>query len=621
MNSYQDEHDYYDHRIDLKLWRRIIARARPYRAPLGGLALAGMVVAVCDVLLPRITAAVIDDAVTAGGERLWIYGSIYLTLAVIMASMVWVFIVLAGIAATGVAHDLREAGFTRLQELSFSFYDKRPVGWLMARMTSDCSRISGILPWTLLDVVWGVFLLSGITAMMFWMNWRLALVVLAIVPPLSVVTVIYQRKLIRAQRSARRMNSKITAGFNEGIVGVRTTKALVREEENLKEFEVLTRQMSRYSLGSALHAAVYLPIVMTLGALGMGLALWRGGLLAGNVLGLGELVAFIQYAGLFHIPIQEMAERFTGLQEAQASAERLQGLLDTEPEIDDSPEVRADIERQARKPQVGRAIDGRRDSVGEIHFDHVHFSYIKEEPVLTDIDFRIHAGESIALVGETGGGKSTIASLMCRFYEPTQGEIRIDGVDYRQRSLHWLQSNLGMVLQEPHLFSGTIRDNIRYGRLDATDGEVRTAAGYVGADTFITDLPDGYDTEVGEGGDRLSTGQKQFVSLARAVLADPQILVLDEATSSVDTETERRIQKGIEAVLQGRVSLIIAHRLSTIRAADRILVIDDGQVIEEGNHAALLTRQGAYAQLYSRQFHRDAEAAALGSAAQTMGTE
>ncbi len=297
MNSYQDEHDYYDHPIDLKLWWRIIARARPYRATLGGLAFAGMVVAVADVLLPWITAAVIDDAVTAGGERIWTYGSIYVALAFIMASMVWVFIVLAGITATGVAYDLRHAGFRRLQELSFSFYDKRPVGWLMARMTSDCARISGILPWALLDVVWGVFLLSGITAMMFWMNWRLALVVLAIVPPLSVVTVVYQRKLIRAQRSARRTNSKITAGFNEGIVGVRTTRALVLEEENLKEFEVLTRQMSRYSLRSALHAAVYLPIVMTLGALGMGLALWRGGLLTGNVLGLGELVAFITVRG------------------------------------------------------------------------------------------------------------------------------------------------------------------------------------------------------------------------------------------------------------------------------------------------------------------------------------
>ena len=614
MNSYQDEHDYHDHAIDLKLWRRIISRARPYRKPLGGLALAGMIVAVADVLLPRITAAVIDDAVTAGGERLWIYGSMYVALAAMMASMVWVFIVLAGTAATGVAHDLRQAGFARLQDLSFSFYDRRPVGWMMARMTSDCSRISSVLPWTLLDVVWGVSLLSGITLMMLWMNWRLALVVLAIVPPLSLVTVIYQRKLILAQRSARRTNSKITAGFNEGIVGVRTTKALVREGENLEEFEVLTRQMFRYSLGSALHAAVYLPIVMTLGALGMGLALWRGGLLAGDVIGLGELVAFIQYAGLFHIPIQEMAERFTGLQEAQASAERLQGLLDTESEISDSPEVCADLDRQARNPQAGRAIDGGQDSIEEIHFDRVHFAYTKVEPILTEIDFTIRAGESIALVGETGSGKSTIASLMCRFYEPTEGAIRIDGVDYRERSLHWLQSNLGMVLQAPHLFSGTIRDNIRYGRLGATDEEVRAAAEHVGADTFISDLPDGYTTEVGEGGDKLSTGQKQFVSLARAVLADPQILVLDEATTSVDTETERRIQEGIEAVLEGRISLIIAHRLSTIRAADRILVIDCGRVIEEGSHAALLARQGAYAKLYSRQFHRDAETAALESA-------
>ncbi len=620
MNAYQDEHDYYDHPIDPKLWKRIVARARPYRWSLAGLALAGMVVAVIDVLLPRITAAVIDDAVTAGGGRIWIYGSVYVALAAIMASMVWVFIVLAGIAATGVAHDLRHAGFTRLQELSFSFYDKRSVGWLMARMTSDCARISGILPWTLLDVVWGVFLLSGVTAMMFWMNWRLALFVLVIVPPLSVVTVVYQRKLIRAQRQARRANSRITAGFNEGIVGVRTTRALVREEENLEEFEVLTRQMFRYSLRSALQSAVYLPIVMTLGAAGLGLALWRGGLVVGSAIGLGELVAFIQYAGLFHMPIQEMAERFTGLQEAQASAERLQGLLDTEPEIDDAPEVQAALERQRAEPRPGRALDGGEEIIRQIAFDHVHFAYIDEEPVLRDIDFKIHAGESVALVGETGSGKSTIASLMCRFYEPTLGAIRIDGIDYRQRSLHWLQSNLGMVLQEPHLFSGTIHENIRYGRLDATDEEVRAAARHVGAHTFIGDLRDRYGTEVGEGGSRLSTGQKQFVSLARAVLADPQILVLDEATSSVDTESERRIQKGIEAVLQGRISLIIAHRLSTIRAADRILVIDRGRVVEEGDHATLLARQGTYARLYSRQFHRDAETRALGSAAEMMKT-
>lgn len=606
MTSFEDDEQVYEGSLDMSLWRRVLVRVRPYRRPLGGLALAGMVVAGADVLLPQITGAVIDDAITGGGERVWMFGGMYLGLVVTMAFMVWVFIVLAGAAATGVAYDLRRAAFSRLQELSFSFYDRRPVGWLMARLTSDCDRISSVLPWTLLDVVWGFFLLSGITLTMFLMNWRLALVVLLIVPPLSVATTVFQKKLIRTQRLVRKTNSRITASFNEGISGVRTTKALVREEENLVEFQTQTDEMFRYSVRNALQAAVYLPIVMTLGSAGVGLALWRGGLLAGSGLRVGELIVFIQYAGLFHIPIQEMAERFTAVQAAQASAERLQGLLDTEPEISDSAEVRAAIEQQRQVPVSGRALDGRSEMIREIEFQDVRFEYKKDERVLTDFNLTIRAGECIALVGETGSGKSTIVSLLCRFYEPTAGRVLIDGTDYRDRSLRWLQSNLGMVLQEPHLTSGTIRENIRYGRLDATDTEVDRAAERVGARTFIADLPDGYDTQVGEGGDRLSTGQKQFVSLARAVLADPQILVLDEATSSVDTETERRIQMGIETVLKGRISLIIAHRLSTIQAADRILVIDHGRLVEEGNHTQLLARRGPYRRLYAQQFRRDA---------------
>ncbi len=611
MTSFEDDEQIYEGRVDMGLWRRVLVRVRPYRRPLAGLALAGMVVAGADVLLPLITGAVIDDALTNGGARVWMYGGMYLGLVVTMALMVCVFIVLAGAAATGVAYDLRRAAFSRLQELSFSFYDRRPVGWLMARLTSDCDRIASVLPWTLLDVVWGFFLLSGITAMMFWMNWRLALVVLVIVPPLSVVTAVFQKKLIRTQRAVRKTNSRITASFNEGISGVRTTKALVREEENLGEFQFLTNEMFGSSVRSALQAAVYLPIVMTLGSAGVGLALWRGGLLTGTGLRVGELVVFMQYAGLFHIPIQEMAERFTAVQAAQASAERLQGLLDTVPEIADSTEVHAAIERQREAPGSGRALDGHPATIREIEFQDVGFEYKKGEPVLEGFNLTIRSGESIALVGETGSGKSTIASLLCRFYEPTAGRIMIDGIDYRSRSLHWLQSNLGMVLQEPHLSSGTIRENIRYGRLDATDGELDEAAGRVGAKAFITGLPDGYDTEVGEGGDRLSTGQKQFVSLSRAVLADPQILVLDEATSSVDTETERRIQKGIETVLKGRISLIIAHRLSTIRAADRILVIDHGRLVEEGNHTQLLSQHGPYSRLYAQQFRRDAASKSL----------
>jgi len=587
MSSYYEEDVPTHNRIDTELWRRILAHAHPYRRALAGLALAGMIVAACDVALPRVTGAIIDNAVSHG-SHIWAYGLLYLAIGVFMASMVRVFIRLAGVAATGVACDLRRSAFAKLQELSFSYYDHRPIGWMMARLTSDCDRISSMLPWTLLDVVWGGLLLSGITIMMFWMNWRLALVVLCIVPPLSVVTAIYQKRLIRMQRLARRTNSKITAGFSEGIMGVRTSKSFVREEENLKEFQTLSAEMFRYSVESARYAAVYLPIVMTIGATGVGLSVWRGGLLTqGGALPLGQLVAFMQYAGLFHQPIQELAERFTGVQAAQVSAERLQSLLDAVVEIQDAPDLES-------TPPEGR--------IREIDFDRAAFSYAQGGPVLTDFTLRIRSGECVALVGETGGGKSTVAKLLCRFYEPTAGSICIDGVDYRKRSLHWLQSSLGIVLQEPHLFSGTIRENIRYGRLNATDSEIEAVAEKVGVSKYIAGFPDGYRTEVGEGGNRLSTGQKQLVALARALLADPQILVLDEATSSVDTETEQQIQAAIEVVLKGRISLVIAHRLSTIRAADRILVIDHGRIAEEGTHAELLCHDGAYAQLYTQQF-------------------
>jgi ATP-binding cassette subfamily B protein len=587
MSSYYEEDVPTDNRIDTVLWGRILAHARPYRRSLVGLAFAGMVVAACDVALPRVTGAIIDNAVSHG-SHIWIYGLLYLVIGVFMAYMVRQFIRLAGVAATGVAYDLRQSAFAKLQELSFSYYDHRPVGWMMARLTSDCDRISSTLPWTLLDMVWGGLLLLGITVMMFWMNWKLALVVLCIVPPLSVVTTVYQKKLIRTQRLARRTNSKITAGFSEGIMGVRTSKSFVREEENLKEFQTLSGEMFRHSVESARYAAVYLPIVMTIGSMGVGLAVWRGGLLALNgALPLGELVAFMQYAGLFHQPIQELAERFTGVQSAQVSAERLQSLLDAVVEIQDAPDLDP-------SPVGGR--------IREIVFDRASFSYAQGGQVLADFNLRIRSGECIALVGETGGGKSTVAKLLCRFYEPTAGSIRIDGVDYRKRSLHWLQSSLGMVLQEPHLFSGTIRENIRYGRLNATDPEIEVVASQVGVSKFVAAFPDGYGTEVGEGGNRLSTGQKQLVALARALLADPQILVLDEATSSVDTETEQQIQAAIEVVLKGRISLVIAHRLSTIRTADRILVIDRGKISEEGTHGELLRSEGAYAQLYTQQF-------------------
>lgn len=612
MTDYTLHDDDHAGRFDPRLWRRVLRHARPYRKTMLGLAASGVTLAATDVLLPYTTGRVIDVATTLGvGATLWKWCGLYLGLVTLLASLILVFIRLAGRTATGLAHDIRWKAFARLQELSFSFYDKRPVGWLMARLTSDCERLSEIIPWFLLDAIWGTSLVVGIGTAMLLLNWKLGLLVLCVMPPLFVVSALFQRRLLLTQRTVRRTNSQITAAFNEGIMGVKTTKALVREGENLGEFQKLTTSMYRHSMRNAMLAAVYLPIVLTIGAAGVGLALWRGGVEVGLGMSIGTLIALMQYAALFYMPIQELAERLTQLQAAQASAERVQGLLDTEPEVADSEEVRARMERhaadgaRASAGAVRVAEDGYPDEIRTITFDNVSFAYNADEMVLVDFDLSVAEGETIALVGATGSGKSTIVSLVSRFYEPTAGRILIDGIDYTKRSLTWLQSNLGIVLQQPHLFSGTIADNIRYGRLDATDEEIEAAAALVNAAGFIEALPQGYAADVGAGGGRLSTGEKQLISLARAVIADPKIFVMDEATSSVDTETERLIQDGIERVLEGRISFVIAHRLSTIRRADRILVIDRGRVVESGDHDTLIALGGRYHALYTQQFARE----------------
>jgi ATP-binding cassette subfamily B protein len=342
---------------------------------------------------------------------------------------------------------------------------------------------------------------------------------------------------------------------------------------------------------------------------GVGLALWRGGIevkFAG--LTIGKLVAFLQYAGFLQHPAQELANTITMIQGAQASAERVQGLLDTDTEIHDAPEVLDALRRIDGQPRpAGVAIDGGPSRIDSIEFRDVTFAYKAGQTVLRNFNLTVRAGETIALVGPTGGGKTTIVGLACRFYEPTSGQILINGVDYRQRSLKWLQSNLGMVLQQPHLFSGTVRENIRYGRLDATDAEIEDAARQTCAHEFIAALDNRYDTQVGEGGNKLSTGQKQLIALARAIIADPQIFVMDEATSSVDTHTERAIQSAVERVLDDRISFVIAHRLSTIKSADRILVISHGEIVEEGTHHDLLARRGRYYELYTNQFTHEHE--------------
>ena len=591
MSQYFEEEEFSSH-LNLKVWTKVFRFGRSFKGIMGLLALFMVFVASVDIIMPLMTRHAIDEIITPGRwEALAGFAVLYAAIALFQAINVTVFILLAGKVETGVSYAIRQAGFDRLQQLSFSYFDRTPVGWLMARMTTDTTKLAEIIAWGLVDVVWGTTLMSGIAIVMLIMNARLALVVLAVVPFLAWISKKFQVIILRSYREVRKTNSRITASFNEGIMGAITSKTLVREDQNTQEFRLLSDSMFNASFRAAVQSALYLPLVQIGSMVGTGLAVWNGGsgVIAGDVT-YGTLVMFLSYAGFFFIPIQEVARIFAELQNAQASAERVISLIETTPEIED---------KSANGQPPAQSLQG------AVRFADVTFTYKKGQRVLKNFNLDVKQGEALALVGETGGGKSTIVNLVCRFYEPTTGQILIDGREYSEYPLRWLQSNFGVVLQSPHLFSGSIRDNIRYGRLDATDEEVQRAAEIVHAHRFIEQLDEGYETAVLEGGSNLSTGQKQLLSLARALLANPPILIMDEATSAVDTETEQLIQAAIEQVVSRRTSFIIAHRLSTIRNADRILVIHQGKIIESGSHQDLLTARGHYHELYTTQFKHE----------------
>ncbi|SHJ00550.1 ATP-binding cassette, subfamily B [Geosporobacter subterraneus DSM 17957] len=602
MSVYKEQE--FTKQFDAQLWKRLLTYAKPYKKHLILLALIMMAVGGIDVIFPLMTRYAIDHFVIPGTtEGLQGFALAYAVLVGIQTVNVWMLIAVAGKIEMGVCYDIRKIAFQRLQELSFSYYDKTAVGWIMARMTSDIQRLSEILSWGLVDLVWGGSLMTAIMAVLLYLNWKLALITLVVAPFLVMISLYFQRKILASYRQVRKVNSRITGAFNEGIMGAKTSKTLVREEENLKDFQLLTKEMFHSSVRAAIFSSVFLPVVLTLGSVGTGLAIWFGGrgvLL--EAISFGTLVAFISYTIQFFEPVRELARIIAELQAAQASAERVLSMIHSKPEIVDEEhvvKVYGDLFHPKKEnwPQIH----------GNITFQNVSFTYEEGEKVLENFNLEVKAGEKIALVGETGSGKSTIVNLLCRFYEPTEGKILIDGIDYRQRSQLWLQSNLGYVLQTPHLFSGTIRENIQYGRLEASEDEILEAAKLVNAHPFIMQMEKGYDTQVGEGGNRLSTGEKQLISFARAILANPKIFVLDEATSSIDTETEQRIEQAIEKVLQGRTSFIIAHRLSTIRSAHRILVLRNGKVIEAGSHRQLIGQKGYYYELYTHQFKEDKE--------------
>jgi ATP-binding cassette subfamily B protein len=465
----------------------------------------------------------------------------------------------------------------------------------MSRVTSDSERVADLVTWGMLDGTWAILNIASSAFFMMLIDWRLAMIVLAIVPVLVVVAIQFRKKILVEFRNVRKMNSKVTAAYNENITGVRVVKALGREDANLVEFSYLTSDMYQSSYRAAWLSALFLPTVQLISALALGAIVWFGGLQAEyGLMTVGGIQAFVAYITFMMWPIQDMARIYAEMQLSIASAERMYSLIDAVPDVKNRPD----------------AIDPGTIQ-GDIEFSHVDFFYDEgaedNQPkyVLRDFSMYICQGETIALVGPTGGGKSTIVNLLCRFYEPKRGVIRIGDRDYTEFSLNAIQSRIGVVLQTPHLFSGTIRDNIRYGRLEASNQDIEAAAHLAGAHDFITTLPKGYEEEVGEGGNLLSTGQKQLISLARAVLAQPEIFIMDEATSSVDTLTEALIQRGMENLMKDRTSFIIAHRLSTIKRADRILVIEDGHIAEMGTHAELLRRRGHYYRLYTRQFRQE----------------
>ena len=607
MKEHVFQEETHTRRLNLGLWKKLLRYALVYRRDVMLLAVLAMTTAAIEVAFPLLTRHVVDAVATpAGAVNLYAYSGLYLALMLGLALSIVLFIRITGKIRTHVSHDIRRDGFDKLQQLSFSYFDRRPVGWLMARMTSDCERLSNILAWGMLDLIWGSTLMIGIAIAMLIMHVQLALVVLMVVPLLAWISVLFQQRILKSARQVRKTNSKLTATYNEALMGVRTSKVFVRERENLAAFQGLSGEMYAVSVRNAGQSALYLPVVLTIGSLATGLALAAGGIdVVSGALSIGTLIAFMSYTRHFFEPIEELANWFAEMQMAQAAAERVLGLIAAQAEIQDSPELRARMQRSGTRLK-GIAADGYPQRINTIELRDVGFAYTVGEPVLRGVNLTVQTGETIALVGPTGGGKSTLVNLVCRFYEPTEGEILVDGVDYRRRGLHWLQSQLGMVLQTSHIFSGTVADNIAYGRLDADAAEIERAARLAGAHDFIKSLPRAYDSEVGEGGNRLSGGQKQLIAFARAILADPQIMILDEATSSVDTETERRIQQGLKQVLSGRIAFVIAHRLSTVRTADRILVIERGCIVEQGTHRELLTLQGHYHELYTRQSLREA---------------
>lgn len=599
LSSILKEKEYTEDKFDLMIWKKIIKILMEHKKHVLLLIFFNVLIAANDVIFPLLNRSAINDfAINKGQDaNLTLFCIIYIIMIAFKSFTLYMFFQYAGHIESDFGKNLRKKCFDRVQQLSFPYFDRTANGWIMARISSDCSRIAETLAWSFVDLFWGLFLIVELTIVMLVIDWKMALAVLTIVPILFVISLYFQKRILKAQRATRKANSFVTAGFSESINGAKTTKTLGVEKTNYEEFMMKTHSFKMHSIRAVFLNSIFQPIVFLLAALVIAMLMTIGGneVLLGAI-EFGTLSLFINYADLFFEPLKQIARIMSELQVAQANGERVISLIEEPIEIIDREDV---IEK------YGTLLEPKTENYeplhGDIDFNHVEFYYNENEPVLTDFDLHVKQGSMIALVGETGSGKSTIVNLLCRFYEPKKGEIWIDGHNVQDRSIGWLHSNIGYVLQSPTLFSGTILDNIRFGRPDASYEEVVEVAKMIHAHDFIMKTEKGYESQVGEGGDLLSTGEKQLISFARALLSNPRIVILDEATSSIDTESEKLIQNAISTLLKNRTSFVVAHRLSTIVDADQILVLDHGVIKEKGTHEELMDKKGMYYDLFTSQ--------------------
>jgi len=559
-----------------------------------------------DITIPQFQRYALDHFVGEGMlDTILPFVIAYIGVILLAAIVNYISCAQATIVEMKVNRELRQTGFKHLQTLSFSYFNQNSVGYIHARLMSDTGRIGGLVSWTLIDCTWRVSYLVGVVFMMIRMNAELAMMILTIVPLLVVLFSIFQKRLIDVNREIREVNSRITGNFNEGIMGAKTIKSLAIEEKMEQRFTDETDTMRSKSIRASRLRGLFAGTMNFASSVALAIVLWKGGYIALEEM--GTFSVFMSYAQGMMEPLRWLVDIVSDLITTQVNIERFTNLLAVKSDVIDTPEV---IEK------YGDCFEPKKENwepiKGDIEFRDVTFQYPDgDETVLENFSLKIPFGTHIAIVGETGAGKSTLVNLVCRFYEPTSGQLLIDGRDARERSQLWLHSAIGYVLQTPHLFSGTVRENLLMGNPYATEEQIWEAIRMVSADEVIAHLEKGLDTDVGEGGDLLSTGEKQLISFARAILADPRILILDEATASVDTMTEAKIQSAMESVTAGRTSLMIAHRLSTVRNADLILVVKNGRIVEQGTHVELLRKKGYYHELYTRQYEDEATARIL----------